>query len=159
MSPLMGFVEFMTATPRPSQTRERPPFRPLDDRGDQGGSTETETGEVTVECLTVHREICAKERAAVKACVQTAKRRFYCEKIDSTALPAGSFSLCPSSELLGKSSTAPLPSDIPCSTCPIGFLTFSPTRLTFCVTTWTSGHVSHRPLPFLMVHRSLSLNR
>ena len=144
-------------TPRPSQTRERVPFRALDDRGDQGGLTETATGGVTVECLTVHREIYAKERAAVKACVQTAKRRFYCEKIDSISSSRQLFAV--SSELLGKSSTAPLPSDIPVSTCPIGFLTFSPTRLTFSVTTWTRAHVSHLPLPFLMVHCSLSLNR
>ena len=110
-----------------------------------------------MECLTVHREIYAKERAAVKACVQTAKRRFYCEKIDSISSSRQLFAV--SSELLGKSSTAPLPSDIPVPTCPIGFLTFSPTRLTFSVTTWTRAHVSHRPLPFLIVRCSLSLKR
>ena len=112
----MGFVEFLNATLRPSQTRERPPFRPMDDRGDQGGSTETATGEVTVECLAVHREIYTKERAAVKACVQTAKRRFYCEKIHSSSSSRQLFAV--SSELLGKSSTAPLPSDIPRSDLP-----------------------------------------
>ena len=111
MSAMMGFVEFLTATPRPSQTRERLPFRPLDDRGDQGGSTETATGGVTVECLTVHREIYAKEWAVVKACVQEAKRRFCCEKIDSSSSCRQLFTV--SSELLGKSSYAPLPSDIP----------------------------------------------
>ena len=43
---------------------------PLDDRGDQRDSTETETGGTTVETrLTVRGEIYAKERAAVKACV------------------------------------------------------------------------------------------
>ena len=157
MSALMGFVEFLTATPRPSQTRERPPFRPLDDRGHQGGSTETATGGVTMECLTVHRKIYAKERAAVKARVQTAKRRFYCEKIDSSSSCRQLFAV--SSELMGKSSTAPLPSDIPVPTYPIGFLTFSPTRRTLSVTTWTRAHVSHRPLPFLIVHCYLSLNR
>ena len=119
MSALMGFVEYLTATPRPSQTRERPPFRPLDDRGDRGGSTETATGGVTVECLAVHREIYAKERAAVKACVQTAKRRFYCEKIHSSSSSRQLFAV--SSELLGKSSTAPLPSDIPRSDLPDRF--------------------------------------
>ena len=49
MSTLMGFVEFLTATPRPSPDAERPPSRPLDERGDQGGWTETETGGATVE--------------------------------------------------------------------------------------------------------------
>ena len=122
MSALMGFVEFLTAMPRPSQTRERPPFCPLDDRGDQGGSTVTATGGVTVECLTVHREIYAKERAAVKACVQTAKRRCYCEKIDSGSSCRQLFAV--SSELLGKSSTAPLPSDTPRSDLPDRFSDF-----------------------------------
>ena len=56
-------------------------------------------------------DIYAKERAAVKACVQTAKRRFYCEKIDSSSSCRQPFAV--SSELLGKSSTAPLLSDIP----------------------------------------------
>ena len=64
-----------------------------------------------MECLTVHRKIYAKERAALKACVQTAKRRFYCEKIDSSFSCRQLFAV--SSELLAKSSTAPLPSDIP----------------------------------------------
>ena len=66
--------------------------------------------------LTVHREIYAKERAVVKACVQGAKRRFYCEKIDSRQLFAVS------SEPLG--STAPLPSDIPRSDMPDRFCDF-----------------------------------
>ena len=66
--------------------------------------------------LTVHREIYAKERAAVKACIQEAKRRFYCEKIDSSSSCRQLFAV--SSELLGKSSTAPLPSDIPRSDLP-----------------------------------------
>ena len=72
--------------------------------------------------LTVHREIYANERAVVKACVQETKRRFYCEKIDSSS---SCRQLCAvSSELLGKSSTAPLPSDIPRSDLPDRFCDF-----------------------------------
>ena len=67
-------------------------------------------------CLTVDREIYAKERAAVKACVQAAKRRFYCEKIDSSSSCRQFFAV--SGEMLSKSSTAPLPSDIPRSDLP-----------------------------------------
>ena len=93
----------------------------------------------------------------MKACVQTAKGRFYCEKIDSSSSCRQLFAV--SSKLLGKSSTAPLPSDIPRPICPIGFVTFSPTRFTVSVTTWTRAHVIHQPLPFLVVHSSLSLNR
>ena len=73
----------------------------------------------------------------MKAYVQTAKRWFYCEKIDSSSSCRQLFAV--SSELLGKSSTTPLPSDIPVPICPIGFVTFSPTRLTVSVTTWISG--------------------
>ena len=87
----------------------------------------------------------------MKASVQAAKRRFYCEKIDSSSSCRQRFAV--SSELLGKSSTATFPSDIP------RFVTFSPTRLTVSVMTWTRAHVSHRPLPLLMVHGSLSANR
>ena len=72
--------------------------------------------------LTVHREIYAKERAVVKACVQEAKRRFYCEKIDSSSSCRQLFAV--SSELSGKSSTAPLPSDIPRSDLPDRFCYF-----------------------------------
>ncbi len=72
--------------------------------------------------LTAHREIYAKEQAAVKACVQTAKRRFCCEKIDSSPSCRQLFAV--SSELLGKSSTALLPSDIPCSDLPDRFCDF-----------------------------------
>ena len=72
--------------------------------------------------LTVHREIYAKARAAVKACVQEAKRRFYCEKIDFSSSCRQLFAV--SSELLGKSSTAPLPSDIPLSDLPDRFCDF-----------------------------------
>ena len=72
--------------------------------------------------LTVHREIYAEERAVVKACVQDAKRRFYCEKIDSSSSRRQLFAV--SSELLGKSSTAPLPSDIPRSDLPGQFCDF-----------------------------------
>ena len=72
--------------------------------------------------LTVHREIYAKERAVVKACVQEAKRRFYCEKIDSSSSCRQLFAV--SSELLGKSSTAPLPSYIPRSDLPDRFCDF-----------------------------------
>ena len=72
--------------------------------------------------LRVHREIYAKERAAVKACVQEAKRRFYCEKVDSSYSCRQLFAV--SSELFGKSSTAPLPSDIPRSDLPDRFCDF-----------------------------------
>ena len=72
--------------------------------------------------LTVHREIYAKAQAAVKACVQEAKRRFYCEKIDSSSSCRQLFAV--SSELSGKSSTAPLPSDIPRSDLPDQFCDF-----------------------------------
>ena len=75
-----------------------------------------------MECLTVHREIYAKERAALKACVQTAKRRFYCEKIDSSSSCRQLFAV--SSELLGKSSTAPRPSDTPRTDLPDRFSDF-----------------------------------
>ena len=72
--------------------------------------------------LTVHREIYAKERAFVKACVQEAKRRFYCEKTDSSS--SCSLLSAVSSELLGKSSTDPLPLDIPRSDLPDRFCDF-----------------------------------
>ena len=69
-----------------------------------------------------------KERAVVKACVQEAKRRFYCEKIDSSSSCRQLFAV--SSELLGKSSTAPLPSDIPHSD-PVSYTHLTlPTRST-----------------------------
>ena len=58
----------------------------------------------------------------MKACVQTAKRRFCCEKIDSSPSCRQLFAV--SSELLGKSSTALLPSDIPCSDLPDRFCDF-----------------------------------
>ncbi|WP_374211094.1 endonuclease/exonuclease/phosphatase family protein, partial [Thiolapillus sp.] len=59
--------------------------------------------------LTVHREIYAKERAAVRACVQAAKRRFFCEKIGSSSSCRQLFAV--SDELLGRSRTTSLPSD------------------------------------------------
>ena len=107
--------------------------------------------------LTVHREIYAKERAVVKACVQEAKRRFYCEKIDSSSSCSQLSAV--SSELLGKSSTAPLPSDIPRSDLPDRFCDLFSDKIDVSVTTWTRAHVSHRPLPFLIARCSLSLNR
>ena len=58
----------------------------------------------------------------MKACVQEARRRFYCEKIDSSSSCRQLFAV--SSELLGKSSTAPLPSDIPRSDLPDRFCDF-----------------------------------
>ena len=72
--------------------------------------------------LTVHREIYAKEWAVVKACVQEAKRQLYCEKIDDSSSCRQLFAV--SSKLLGKSSTAPLPSDIPHSDLPDRFCDF-----------------------------------
>ena len=72
--------------------------------------------------LTVHREIYAKNRTAVKACVEEAKRRSYCEKVDSSSSCSQLFAV--SSELSGKSSTAPLPSDIPRSDLPDRFCEF-----------------------------------
>ena len=96
--------------------------------------------------LTFHREIYAKERAAVKACVQEAKRRFYCEKIDSSS-PAGSSSLCPAN--CWENPAPPLSHQTsPVPICPIGCVAFSPSRLTVSVTTWIRAHVSHRPLHF-----------
>ena len=47
----------------------------------------------------------------MKACVEEAKRRSYCEKVDSSSSSRQLFAV--SSELSGKSSTTPLPSDIP----------------------------------------------
>ena len=67
--------------------------------------------------LTVHN--LRPQRAAVKACVQKAKRQVYCEKIDSSSSCRQLFAV--SSELLGKPSTTPLPSDIPCSDLPDQF--------------------------------------
>ena len=61
--------------------------------------------------LTVHREIYAMELAAVRACVQEAKRRFFCEKIGSSSSCRQLFAV--SDELLGRSRTTSLPSDIP----------------------------------------------
>ena len=58
----------------------------------------------------------------MKACVQEAKRQFCCEKIDSSSSCRQLFAV--SSKLLGKSSTAPLPSDIPCSNLPDRFCDF-----------------------------------
>ena len=58
----------------------------------------------------------------MKVCVQEAKRWFYCEKIDSSSSCRQLFAV--SSELLGKSSTAPLPSDIPRSDLPDRFCDF-----------------------------------
>ena len=66
--------------------------------------------------LTVHREIFVKERAAVKLCVQASKRQFYCNRIDSICSSRQLFSLC--DELLGKSRTTSLPSNVPRSRLP-----------------------------------------
>ena len=59
----------------------------------------------------VHMEIYAKERAAVRACVQETKRRFFCEKIVFSSSCKQLFAV--SDKLLDKSRTTPLPSDIP----------------------------------------------
>ena len=120
----MGFVEFLTATPRPSpdarETALPPPWMVEEIRKARRRLTERQW---RVTRLTVHREIYAKERAAVKACVQEAKRRFYCEiKIDSSSSYWQLLTV--SGELLGKSSTAPLPSDIPRSDLPDQFCDF-----------------------------------
>ena len=66
--------------------------------------------------LTVHREIYTKERAAIRACVQAAERRSFFEKIGSSSSCRQLFAV--SDELLGKSRTTPLPSDIPRSAFP-----------------------------------------
>ena len=63
--------------------------------------------------LIVHREIYAKEWAAVKP---------NCEKIDSSSSSRQLFAVL--SELLGTSSTTPLPSDIPRSDLPDRFCDF-----------------------------------
>ena len=75
-------------------------------------------------------------------------------KIDSSSFCRQLFAV--SRELSWASPAAPLSHQTsPVPICPIGFVTFSPTRLTVSVTTWTRAHVSHRLLPFLMVHSSV----
>ena len=49
MSTMMGFIEFLTTTPCPSPDAWETALPPLDDQGDQGGSTEMETGGATME--------------------------------------------------------------------------------------------------------------
>ena len=73
-------------------------------------------------CLTVHREIFVKERAAVRSCVQAAKRQFCCDRIDSICSSRQLFLV--SNELLEKSRSIPLPSDVPCSQLPQCFCDF-----------------------------------
>ena len=106
--------------------------------------------------LTVHRDIYAKERAAVKVCFQTAKRRFYCEKIDSSSSCRQLFAVF--SELLGKSSTAPLLSDIPGprSDLPDRFCNFFSDKIDRIL---DSRSCEPPTFAILMVHSSLSLNR
>ena len=70
----------------------------------------------------MHREIFVKEKAAVRSCVQAAKRKFYCSRIDSKCSSKQLFSV--SNELLGKSRSAPLPSDVPRSKLPQRFCDF-----------------------------------
>ena len=70
----------------------------------------------------MHREIFVKEKAAVRSCVQAAKRKFYCSRIDSKCSSQQLFSV--SNELLGKSRSAPLPSDVPRSKLPQHFCDF-----------------------------------
>ena len=72
--------------------------------------------------LTVHRKISAKERAAVRAYVQAVKRRFFCEKIGSSSFCRQLFAV--SDELVGRSRTTPLPSDVPRSDLPDRFCDF-----------------------------------
>ena len=72
--------------------------------------------------LTVHREIFVKERAAMRSCVQAAKRQIYCDRIDSICSSRQLFSV--SNGLLGKSRSAPLPSDVPRSELPQRFCDF-----------------------------------
>ena len=66
--------------------------------------------------LRVHREIFVKERAAVRSCVQAAKRQFCCDRIDSICSSRQLFLV--SNELLEKSRSIPLPSDVPHSGLP-----------------------------------------
>ena len=61
--------------------------------------------------LTVHREIYAKKRAAARAHVQAAKRRFFCEKMGSSSSCRQLSAV--SDELLSRSRATPLPSNIP----------------------------------------------
>ena len=72
--------------------------------------------------LTVHREIYAKERTAVRVCVKAAKRWFFCEKIGSSSSCRQLLAM--SDELLGKSRIAPFPSDIPRCDLPNRFCDF-----------------------------------
>ena len=70
----------------------------------------------------VNREIYAKERAAVGACVQAAERRSFFEKIGSISSCRQLFAM--SDELSGRSRTTPLPSDTPRSDLPDRFFDF-----------------------------------
>ena len=47
----------------------------------------------------------------MRVCVEVAKRQYYCERIDSSSSSKQLYSV--SNELLGKSRTTPLPSDVP----------------------------------------------
>ena len=76
---------------------------------------------------TVHREIFVKERAPVRSCVQAAKRQFYCDRIDSIC--SSRQLLWVSNELLGKSPSAPLSSDVPRSELPQRFCDFFSSKI------------------------------
>ena len=156
MSTMAGF-EFLTATPRPSpdawETALPPPGWPRrsgrlvgdkDWPSDDGAErpVSQSTAKSTPRSGLLWRHVFRRPRDG-----STVRR-------STPVLPAGSSSLCPANcrarpapPLSHQTSPVPI--------CPIGFVTFSPTRLTVSVTTWTRAHVSHRPLPFLMVHCSL----
>lgn len=72
--------------------------------------------------LTVHRDIFVKERAAVRACIQSAKEQFYCGKIDTSSSCRVLFSM--SNQLLGRKRGTPLPSDVPRDELPQRFSDF-----------------------------------
>nr|KAG5713463.1 hypothetical protein BaRGS_025011 [Batillaria attramentaria] len=61
--------------------------------------------------LTVHRQIFTQQRAAAKSCLLAAKTQFYHDRIESAVSSKQLFAV--SSELLGKSKTKVLPTDVP----------------------------------------------
>ena len=93
--------------------------------GDGGGGEEGSRQELThlhLHLGEVHIESFVNERAAARSCVQAAKKQFHCDRIDSICSSRQLFSV--SSELLGQSRSASLPSDVPHSRLPQRFCDF-----------------------------------
>ena len=93
--------------------------------------------------LTVNREICVKERAAVKTRIRKSRKLYYSNKTDVCSTTKQLFAV--SHELVGKAKTTPLPSNTPHTQLPQRFCDFFVGKITQIPEDLGSG--SHHP-PF-----------